>query len=146
MTDKPKQNNSIHPGLILGGIVGVILLLARSPAPINPAPGPEPQPAPIASSIERETALMIRDLCEGYRTAFRSAADQIGSKITTEEQLRMFLATETMTAREKSKRGFDQSFELEMQFNGTIPESEYARARQVLERVAKSLPTIRTDR
>lgn len=145
MTDKPKQNNSIHPGIILGGIVGVILLLARSPAPINPTPGPQPPPAPIASSLERETALMIRDLCEGYRTAFRSAADQIGGKITTEEQLLRFLATETLKAREDSKREFDQSFESEMNFAGTIPESEYARARQVLERVAKSLPTIRTN-
>lgn len=145
MTDKPKPNNSIHPGIILSGIVGVILLLARSPAPINPAPGPQPPPAPIASSLERETALMIRDLCEGYRTAFRSAADQIGGKITTEEQLLRFLATETLKAREDAKRGFDQSFESEMNFAGTIPEDEYARARQVLERVAKSFPTIRTN-
>ncbi|MFO0383250.1 MAG: hypothetical protein ACK506_16225 [Pirellula sp.] len=146
MTDKPKQNNSIHPGVILGGIVGVILLLARSPAPINPAPGPAPTPAPIASSIERETVFMMRDQCEGYRAAFRAAAEQLGNKITTEEQLLMFLASETLKARESAKRGFDQSFESEMNFVGTIPESEYARAREVLERIAKSFPTIKADR
>jgi hypothetical protein len=146
MTDKPKQNNSIHPSIILGGIVGVILLLARSPAPINPAPGPAPTPAPIASSIERETVLMIRDLCEGYRSAFRSAAEQLGTKITTEEQLQLFLANQTQAVRVQSKAAFDRTFEAEMQFSGTIPETEYARAREVLERVSKSFPTIKADR
>ena len=126
----------------------VAILLLRSPAPVTPgpAPGPAPIPAPIAASIERETVLMIRDLCEGYRSAFRSAAEQLGTKITTEEQLQLFLANQTQAVRVQSKAAFDRTFEAEMQFSGTIPETEYARAREVLERVSKSFPTIKADR